>query len=534
MAQTATARKRSASPPLIESFDPANGELLGTVPVTRPKEVEGIAAEAARVQQGWALTPLAERVRVVDRAARWILAHKDEIGEKLTRENGKTLLESLTMEIYPVVDTFTWIARWAPRYLSPERIPNPQPFMKHKRHMFLYDPLGVVGIIAPWNYPFSIPAGEVGLAIAAGNAVLLKPSELTPLIAEEIARAFQAAGLPRGLLRVIHGRGDTGAALCQAGPVRKVFFTGSVATGQKVMEAAARHLKPAMLELGGKDAAVVLRDADLGRAVAGTLWCGFANAGQTCAGVERVYVDRRIYDEYVERLSDGARAIVPGDPRRPGTQMGPMNNEMQYGKVVDLLDDAVASGAEIRTGGPTEVPGLSGRFIAPVVLTGVDHSMRIMREEVFGPVVPVMPFDSEEDALRLANDSEFGLGASVWTRDLRRGRMLAERLGAGMVWVNDHMYSHGVAQTPWGGVKRSGTGVTHSKFGLYEMTEKRLLSVDSGRVPVAWWYPYDEVKRRGIAALMEGIYVPEMAERARRLWAGRQDLRALLKDIAPW
>jgi succinate-semialdehyde dehydrogenase/glutarate-semialdehyde dehydrogenase len=525
-AKTEPARKDMPQS-VLESFNPATGELVGTVEVTPPEAVEGIALETARISRGWALTPLMERAAVLRRSSQWVLTNKDDLARKLTDESGKTILESLTMEIMGVIDTFEWLGSHGARYLAPERIPNAQAWMVHKRHYFLYEPLGVVGIISPWNYPFSIPAGEVGLAILAGNGVLLKPSEYTPLIANEIARAFESAGLPRGVLRVLHGRGDTGAAICQAGAVKKIFFTGSTATGRKIMEAAARQMKPVMLELGGKDAAVVLADADIGRAVAGTMWAGFANAGQTCASVERVYVDRRIYEEYVARLIEATNTIRPGDPRDAATQMGPMNNEMQYEKVVELLEDARQAGARIHTGGPVELDGLDGRFIAPAVLTDVDHSMRIMREEVFGPVLPVMPFDTEEEAIALANDSPYGLGASVWTRDAKRGREVGRRLQSGMVWVNDHMYSHAIAQTPWGGVKDSGTGVTHSKYGLYEMTEKRLLSVDGGRLPVPWWYPYEEVKRRGFSALFDGLYAPEFAQKAKRMW----DRRAELKDF---
>jgi succinate-semialdehyde dehydrogenase/glutarate-semialdehyde dehydrogenase len=523
-ARTQRTPQSQAAQPVIESFNPATGDLVGTVEVTQPEAVEGIALETARIARGWALTPLTERAAVLRRASQWILEHSEELAGKLTDESGKTILESLTMEILGVIDTFQWLGTKGVRYLSPERIPNDQAWMAHKRHVYLYEPLGVVGIISPWNYPFSIPAGEVGLALIAGNGVLLKPSEYTPLIANEIARAFEAAGLPRGVLRVLHGRGDTGAAICEAGPVKKIFFTGSTATGKRIMESAAKHMKPVMLELGGKDAAVVLADADLSRAVAGTAWAGFANAGQTCASVERVYVDRRVYDEFVERLTEQAHLIHPGDPREAATQMGPMNNQMQYDKVVELLDDARANGAELHTGGPVEIEGLSGRFIGPTVVTGVDHSMRIMREEVFGPVIPVMPYETEEEAITLANDSPYGLGASVWTRDTKRGQAVGRRLESGMVWVNDHMYSHAVAQTPWGGVKESGTGVTHGKFGLYEMVEKRLLSVDGGRLPVPWWYPYEEIKRRGFLAILDGLYAPQVTEKARRLWARRAEL----------
>ncbi|MDQ3991637.1 MAG: aldehyde dehydrogenase family protein, partial [Actinomycetota bacterium] len=378
-----------------------------------------------------------------------------------------------------------------------------------------YRPLGVVGVISPWNYPMIIPLGEVAQGLAAGNGVILKPSELTPLAGDLIADLFAEAGLPRGLLRVVHGRGETGKALCEAGPVRKVFFTGSIETGRKVMQAAAAHGKPVMLELGGKDPAVVCADADIERTVAGVLWSGLCNSGQTCAGVERIYVDRRIHDRFVERLVAGARDVVPGDPKEPTTQIGPMNNDMQYAKVLEQLEDAVGKGAMVECGGPVEVAGLPGKFVAPVVLTGVDHSMKVMSEETFGPLLPVMAFDDEDEAVRLANDSRYGLGASVWSRDLRRARALGSRIDAGMLWINDATYSHGLGQAPWGGVKESGTGVTHSKFGFYEMTEKRLVAQDPGWLYGGWWYPYSEGMARGFAGIIEAMSTPGAAAKLR-------------------
>ncbi|MGH2663372.1 MAG: aldehyde dehydrogenase family protein [Actinomycetota bacterium] len=514
--------------PVLESFDPTTGELLGTVPITPPESVDQVASEVARIQRGWAMVPLPERLQVIAEAAQVLIRRRDELALAITRENGKTIVESGVVEIANGIATLHWIAREGMRHLSPERLPE-HPLTRQKRHWIVFRPLGVVGVISPWNYPFIIPAGEVGQALAAGNGVVLKPSEFTPLSADLIASVFAEARLPEGLLRVIHGTGETGAALCEAGPVAKIFFTGSGVTGRKVMEAAAGHGKPVMLELGGKDPAVVCADADLDRTVGGVLWSGLCNSGQTCAGVERIFVDRRVHDEFVRRLVAGAREIVPGDPKDPATQIGPMNNDMQYAKVMDQLDDALGRRARLECGGPVEVPGMAGKFIAPAVLTGVDSAMKVMIEETFGPLLPVMAFDTEEEAVRLANDSPYGLGASVWSRDLRRARHIADRLESGMVWVNDHTYSHGLAQTPWGGVKGSGTGVTHSRFGFYEMVDKRLVSEDPGWLPDGWWHPYSEGMRRGFDGLVDAIYLPRGA--ARTIWERRGDVVPFLRDL---
>jgi succinate-semialdehyde dehydrogenase/glutarate-semialdehyde dehydrogenase len=513
---------------MLESRDPATGEVLGSVAITPPEAVAAIADRAARAQRGWALVPLPERLAVIREAAQVLLRRRDEVAMAVTRENGKTIVESGIVEAANGIATLDWIAKAGLRSLSPERLPV-HPLAPHKRHRVIHAPLGAVAVIAPWNYPFVIPLAEVAQAVAAGNAVLLKPSELTPLSGELVASIFDEAGLPAGILSVIHGGGDTGAALCDAASVRKIFFTGSAETGRKVMEAGARNGTPVMLELGGKDAAIVRADADLDRAAEGILWSGLGNAGQTCAGVERVYVDRRVADAFVRRLVERARHIRPGDPTNPEVQLGPMNNEMQYGKVVDQLADARTRGAVIECGGPVDIPGIAGRYVFPAILTNVDHTMQVMTEETFGPVLPVMAFDREEEAVALANDSRYGLGASVWTRDLRRGRSLASKLDAGMVWINDHTYSHGFGQTPWGGTKESGHGVTHSRFGFYEMTERRLLGEDRGRIGNPWWYPYGDRMRRGFDALVESFYTD--AGRAKTAWRRRSDLASLVGGL---
>jgi acyl-CoA reductase-like NAD-dependent aldehyde dehydrogenase len=512
----------------IDSRNPATGEVVGTVPVTSPEDVERVAEEVARVQRGWALVPLPERLRILRRATEVLVRRRAELADLISREGGKPNVEAAINDVGNATLTVDWVARAGLKYLSPERLSD-MPLVKYKTHWIVYHPLGVVGVISPWNFPLAIPVGEVAQALAAGNGVVLKPSEHTPLMGEASASVFEDAGLPDGLLRVIHGYGETGAALCEAEPIEKVFFTGSVATGRRVMELSARHGKPVMLELGGKDPAIVCADADIDRTVEGILWCSMLNSGQACAGIERLYVDRRIIGQFLPRLIEGSRALRTGDPSAPDTDIGPMNNDAQYAKVVVQLEDALSRGAVLESGGPTEVPGSAGRFIAPAILTGVDHSMPIMTEETFGPVVGVMPFDTEEEAVRLANDSRYGLGASVWSRDVRRARLLAERIDAGMVWINDHAYTHGYGEGPWGGVKDSGVGVTHSKHGFYEMTEKRLVSEDPGWFRDGWWFPYGERIRRGFEAVVEAFLSD--GRRLRTAWEHRGEILPFIRDL---
>jgi acyl-CoA reductase-like NAD-dependent aldehyde dehydrogenase len=349
-----------------------------------------------------------------------------------------------------------------------------------------------VGVIAPWNYPWSIPFGEVAIALMAGNGVVLKPASLTPLIGERIREVFERAGLPEGLVRTVHGGGAVGQALVESSAA-KIFFTGSVEVGRGVGVACAERMKGSVLELGGKDAMVVCADANLPNAISGCLWGGFANAGQTCSGIERVYVMSAVAERFIDGVVAAARNLRIGDPVDPETEIGPMVSKDQYDLVVELVDDAVARGAKLHCGGPTSVDGLPGEaFYAPAVLTGVTPDMRIMQEEIFGPVVPIVVVDSEEQAIRMANDSPFGLGASVWTDNRDKGRRIAHRIESGMVWINDHMYSHGAMQTPWGGVKDSGVGRAHSNYGFHECVNLKHVAWEPGYAKQFWWHPYGE------------------------------------------
>jgi acyl-CoA reductase-like NAD-dependent aldehyde dehydrogenase len=522
--------RAATKPAEIVSTNPATLTELGRVLVTKPADLDAIVADAARAQRRWAELPAKERAFVVGRAGDYVRYNHARIAELITKENGKTLVESYLMEVVPIIDTFRFIARNAGKYLAPERVPTPQLFLKHKRHVLNRAPIGVIGVISPWNYPFTIPAGEVAIALASGNAVILKPAPLTPLIGEWIKESFDAAGLPPGLLTVVHGDADIGRAMCKHPGVGKIFFTGSVEVGQKVASVCGPLLKPYVLELGGKDASIVCADADLDRAARGVLWGGAANAGQTCAGIERVYVAREVWDPFVDRLSALAEKVIPGDPIEPGTQIGPFADAGQFDKVDAQVNEALDRGAKRLTGGPADV-GLPGKWYAPAVMTEVDQQMPIMREETFGPVIPLMPFSDEREAVELANDSEFGLGASVWTRDTRRGVRLARQLEAGSVWLNDHMYSHAACQLPWGGVKKSGVGVTHSAQGFYECSHTKMVAIDSGRVPVLQWHPYEERLRAGLTATIDALYAPGVVGRLRALAANRPELQAMVQRV---
>ncbi len=491
----------------LESFDPATGERIGVVTITAPEDVQAAVDAVAAVQPFWAQLTLGDRARYLLRASQVVLDESDEIRDLIVREQGKPRNEAFAMEVLPTIDALHWIARDGRQILSEEKVPMPQLYLKTKSSRFVYEALGVIAVISPWNYPWSIPFGEIALALMAGNGVVLKPASLTPLVGERIRTMFERAGVPEGLIGVVHGPG-TGRALAESS-VQKVFFTGSVETGREVGEACARGLKGSVLELGGKDPMIVLGDANLEHAIAGALWGGFANAGQTCSGIERVYVMREVSDRFTSGLLAGAQRLRIGDPMSWETEIGPMISREQFETVSELVDDAVAAGAERLCGGPAAAPAgsESGFFYAPTVLTGVTHSMRLMQEEIFGPVLPIVVVDSEDEAVELANDSRFGLGASVWSADRARAERIAGELASGMVWINDHMFSHGACQCSWGGVKDSGVGRTHSKFGLYECVNIKLRVWEPSRVRDPWWHPYDETLGKALrqtAAILYG------------------------------
>ena len=506
----------------IISYDPGTGAELGRAPLASPEEVVQAVSRARAAQPAWAALSFAERGRVIFKARDISLQQLDEIATLISRETGKPVSEALSMELVPTLDAMHYFARNSRKLLRPQKIDIGQYGLMGRSSSIVFKPVGVVGIIAPWNFPWGTPAEEVVMALMAGNAVVLKPSELTPLTALKLGEIFSSSGLPAGLLEIVTGDGSTGAALIDA-RIDKIMFTGSVATGKRVAEAAAKHLTPVVLELGGKDPMVVLEDADIKNAARGAVWGAFANSGQACASVERCYVQESIAPEFIARVLEETEALVQGVGTNANTDIGAMSNERQLSIVDEHVTAAVRRGARAIAGGnrPANQDGL---FYPPTVLTNVDHSMAVMRDETFGPVLPVMTFKTEDEAIRLANDSVFGLTASVWTKNIPRGRSIAARIDAGTVMVNEVLYTHGIAQTPWGGIKESGYGRTHGRAGLLELVNPQHVHVNRlSFMPDLWWFRYSENAGKlftGLAThfttgsiIRTGRLVPQMVRR---------------------
>ncbi|MGH2905920.1 MAG: aldehyde dehydrogenase family protein [Solirubrobacterales bacterium] len=518
----------------LESFNPATGEIVGSVPTITPDQVDAVVDEVKKVQPFWAELSFKDRARYIRRAADVVARRKDEIAALITAEQGKVRTEAFSMEVLTSIDGMHWAADNAEKVLADEKIPGTQAFARTRKMRFHYQPIGVIGVISPWNYPWLLAMDEICTALMSGNGVIFKPASLTCLIGQEIQAVFDEAGLPEGLMRTVHGGGRVGQAMVDSAGVGKIFFTGSVEVGRSISQDLSKQLKSATLELGGKDPMIVLSDANVAHAIDGAAWGGFANMGQTCAGIERVYVKHDVADRFIEGVVEKAKSLKLGDPTDWSTEVTAMTDPNQFEIVKELVDDAVANGATLHTGGPiaeADLPaGLKGHFYAPTVLTGVNHGMRIMKEEIFGPVLPIITVDSDDEAVSMANDSEFGLGASVWTNDSDKAISIAKRIEAGNVWVNDHMYSAGLCQCSWGGQKDSGIGRSHSKFGFYEAVEIQVIAQTNPREASMWLHPYDETVGPAIRTTVDLLYA-RGKDRFRTLGEGRAALGKMTSRI---
>ena len=466
--------QHAASTSTIDVINPATGQIVDNVPDLGPAEVKAMAERGRAVQPAWAALGFEGRAKILLRAQKWVIDHKEEIIETIVSETGKTYEDAQLAEISYGASAFGFWAKNAPKYLADQKVKSSSVMVKGKKLIVSYRPLGLIGIIGPWNYPLTNSFGDCIPAMAAGNSVILKPSEVTPLTSLIMARCLEECGMPSGVFQVATGRGDTGRALIDE--VNMIMFTGSTATGRKVAVTAAERLIPCSLELGGKDPMIVLRDADLERAANSAVFFSMQNSGQTCISTERVYVEAPVYDEFVAKVTEKVGALRQGVGSGPGSvEIGAMTFPPQVDLVEGHVNDAVASGAKVLTGGKRgEGPG---DFFEPTVLVDVDHSMRAMNEETFGPTLPIMKVEDAEEAIRLANDSEFGLGASVFTRDVERGEEIAKRIEAGAVCVNDAMINYVALELPMGGAKSSGIGSRHGAGGIRKFCQQQSILV---------------------------------------------------------
>jgi len=431
-------------------YRPGTDDKVGSFQCATPDEVAAAIDRARRAQKGWARFDVKARATIVQKALKRLLQNREEYLAVIDGEVGRSRTESMFMALFAAADSLNYWSRLAEKAMSDDRVGLHLLRMKTAR--VVHRPLGVVAVITPWNGPFQLSLNPTVQALLAGNAVIVKPSEVTPYSGGLVAKLFEGF-LPEGVLQVVQGDGATGAALVNGG-VDKVSFTGSVATGRKIGAACGRQLIPCTLELGGKDPAVVLDDAPLERTVSGVVFAGLMNAGQFCAGTERVYAVGDIYAPFVDELTDKMASL------RLGEDIGPFISERQLDIVERHVNEAVAAGATITTGGKRE-----GAYFKPTVLTGVTHDMALMSEETFGPILPVMRAHDEAHAIELANDCRFGLSATVWTRDKARGERVARQLNSGSVCVNDSCITYGALEVPFGGMGESGVGTTNGGVG---------------------------------------------------------------------
>jgi acyl-CoA reductase-like NAD-dependent aldehyde dehydrogenase len=525
MAKAARKLAEPEGPPVLRSTDPSTGKVIGEVASAAPEEVREAVAAARRAQPAWAALTARERARHLGAVRHRIHRDLDAIVETISRENGKPPAEALSHDIVPTLLTLAYLERVAPRALRPQNPARVLSATLGVTSRIEFRPFGVVGVISPWNYPLFLAFMGVVPALLAGNAVVLKPSEATPGVGERMREVLSV--LPEGVVQVVQGAGEVGAALVDA-PCDKLVFIGSTATGRRIAEAAAKHLTPVVMELGGQDAAIVCDDADLDVASSGVLWGAFFNAGQTCASIERVYAVESVADEFTERLLAKLGQVTAG----PGGDIGPLTIQRQLDTVERHVGDAVEKGAKVLHGGPSDVAtgNGGGLWFAPTVLEGRSEDMALFAEETFGPVLPIVRGRDVEEAIERANSDGVNLTASVWTSKTATAKRVASRLVAGTVTVNDHATTASLPWGIWGGVGESGYGRLLGEIGLREMTVP--VHVSRSLLPhmkKIWWYPYDEASTGVLRGTADLLGAPGLGAKARALGQIAGKARAAFK-----
>jgi succinate-semialdehyde dehydrogenase/glutarate-semialdehyde dehydrogenase len=510
----------------LPSINPASGEVVGHFEKTSVGRLPEIISRAGAAQNAWAKLSIRERCAKLRVLRERMMASRDELADAVVRESGKPRVEALFADIFVALDTAEYFSRNAERLLKTESVPHHSIAAKAKSGRLLYEPLGVIGIISSWNYPLAIPLSQIIPAIVAGNAVVCKTSDFTPQCGALIEKLFADAGFPRDLVSVVQGGGEVGQALIDAAP-DKILFTGSVATGRRVAEACAKKLIPSVLELGGKDAMIVLTGADLDVASSAAVWGSYTNCGQVCLSVERLFVEQSIAEKFIALCVEKTKKLRLGPGSDPSSDVGPLIRPHHVQRMKDLIHDAVSRGAKVLCGGGAR-PDLGPNFFEPTVVSGVDTSMKLFQEETFGPILAIQTVRNAEEAVARANDSPFALAASVWTGDAARGEAIAKRLRAGAVMVNDAISYFAIAEAPHGGCGASGWGRTHGKAGLLEMVRTKY--IDSDRLAhreKPWWYRYGTELERAADAFLQFEFGGSLSAKMRN---ARGALKTFFRD----
>lgn len=490
--------------------NPATGEVIAEYPLHTVEDVKMAVKNARRVQPAWQALSLKARINYVLRFAEYIQKNSSKIAEIISKDNGKTLCDAMVAEVAPAALATGYYCKNAKRFLKDRKLKAGNIMLIYKRSRIVRVPFGVVGIISPWNYPFAIPFSEVVMGLLAGNTVILKAASETQVVGHILKECVEYAGLPEHVFTYVNMPGSkAGDAFVDAG-VDKLFFTGSVPIGKYLMRKASERLTPLVLELGGNDAMIVCDDADLYRAACGAVWAGMQNSGQSCGGVERIYVDKKIYHEFLAILKERVEGLRVGDGKYLTSDIGAMTTRKQMLTVQEHIDDALAKGAKIFA--QSKAPQNSkGNFMPCTVLTNVNHDMLVMKDETFGPVVGVMPVETMDEAIALANDLSLGLTGSVWSKNRKKAVQIGRRIMAGAISINDHLMTHGLAETPWGGFKETGIGRTHGDIGFAEMTQPQVIVNDIlSTIPFArrnfWWQPFEKIQYDGMKGLIDIFY----------------------------
>lgn len=498
---------------------PATGEILGYSPVTPVSEVKHIIDAAREAQTRWSRLPVNERAAYLFRVRDYLVKSAHEISEIISKDNGKTRVDALSTEVLPAIMAVDYYAKHATKFLKDRYTLPSHVLLLNKPSKVVRVPYGVIGIISPWNYPFSIPFYEVVMGLLAGNAVVLKVSKETQQVGQKLEECFFSAHLPENIFRHVNVSGHLAGSAFLKNGVDKLFFTGSVNVGKALMREASETLTPLVLELGGNDAMLVCEDADLHRAAGGAVWAGLSNCGQSCSGVERIYVHEIIYEPFMAILKEKVESLKVGYDRDLDVDLGVMTTKRQIEAVQRHLEDALSKGAVIYARSDPNKAMKSEHSLPAYVLTDVHHDMLVMREETFGPIVGVMKVKNMDDAVVMANDSDLGLSGSIWSRNRKKAEKLARKMEAGVIMINDHLMNHGMPETTMGGFKMSGLGATHGAIGFDEMTRPQVI-VDE-LLPFAkknmWWYPHGKQVYKGLTGAINFLYAKRLAERFRGL-----------------